>query len=492
MIISYSKIKKFKNMSSSQLEAFNFKNSNIYKLRDLLYRNIKTSDNGMEVRRVNYIKKSEKIFMKAKALQSYNFLPIINSETSEYIKPFCFCDMSLTKNDIILSKDSNIGEVCILDKDYPNVMLSNALYKLPIKKNKLYILAFMKSDFFKKQLNILAPRGATIRHAGTKFLDCYIPFPKNLEIGKYIEFLTQSIIDIEKTINVKNDDIIGIIDADLKENCLLKNNNVSSLHFSEIKKTGRLDVGIFSDDYKKVKDYIENYKAGYKGFDELGYSITRGQNLQISNIGKSIYSREKINDNYYKLILSNSITDYMSFRDEMYLGSKKKLKEIKYGDIVFTCRGNLGKCFINCLNSQKMITNIDNVHITNDQADIAEKITIGCYLHYLKSKDFLRNISIQGSGADSFTKYHFDMIKIPNFSQEIQEKLKNKYLTKIPDDFDIHNFSHLIRELGLFQLEKVKEILKEEMDGLFFKIVNDEVIDINNSFLNIKNKIKLL
>ena len=93
MIISYDKIKKYKNLSSSQLEAFNFKNKNIFKLSQLLYRNLQTGDNGIEVGSINYIKKSEKIFMKAKALQAYNYLPVINAETSEFIKPNCFVNM---------------------------------------------------------------------------------------------------------------------------------------------------------------------------------------------------------------------------------------------------------------------------------------------------------------------------------------------------------------------------------------------------------------
>lgn len=31
--------------------------------------------------------------------------------------------MNLKEGDIIISKDSNIGEIVILDKDYPNYML---------------------------------------------------------------------------------------------------------------------------------------------------------------------------------------------------------------------------------------------------------------------------------------------------------------------------------------------------------------------------------
>lgn len=492
MIISYDKIKKYKNLSSSQLEAFNFKNKNIFKLSQLLYRNLQTSDNGIEVGSINYIKKSEKIFMKAKALQAYNYLPVINAETSEFIKPNCFVNMELLAGDIILSKDSNIGETCILDKDYSNVMLSNALYKLPIKKNKLYIFSFMKSSYFKKQLDILSPRGATIRHAGKRFLDCYIPFPNSTEVINFIECLTKSIIDIEKNIYIKNDKILNYFDNNLKDNCIIKKNCITALHFSEVKNIGRLDVGIFSESYKKINYYIENYRYGYRNLEELGYKISRGQNLQISNIGKSIYTKNKINEDYYQLILSNSITDYMSFRTEEYLGSKKKLKEIEYGDIIFTCRGNLGRCFINCSESKKMITNIDNVHISNKSSSIEEKITIGCYLHYLKHNNYLKNISIQGSGADSFTKYHFDMIKVPNFPVDFQKDIYDIYCSKIRTDFDINNISSSLSELGLFQLEKAKEIIKKYIDFIFSKIVNDEFINIERIFLDLKNELILL
>ena len=45
--------------------------------------------------------------------------------------------MNLKEGDLLISKDSNIGEIVILDKDYPNHMLSSALYRLPvIEKNK--------------------------------------------------------------------------------------------------------------------------------------------------------------------------------------------------------------------------------------------------------------------------------------------------------------------------------------------------------------------
>lgn len=490
MITTFNNIKKFKNMSSSQLLAFNFKSKNIFKLEELLYRKLTPLDNGIEVGTVNYIKKSEKIFMKAKALQSYNFFPVINNETSEFIKPNAFKFMDLKEGDIIISKDSNIGEACILEKDYPNVMLSNALYKLPILEKKYYILSFIKSDYFKQQLDILAPRGATIRHAGKKFLDCFIPFPSDERVVDYIERLTKCILKIEKTIDEKDELIINLINDDLKNNCVNNDLNLDTLKFSELKKIGRYDVGIFSDEYKIINNYIENYKYGNRKLEEFGYEITRGQNLQISNIGKSVYSKYKINDSYYDLILSNSITDNMTFRTNLFLGSKKTLKTIEYGDIIFTCRGNLGRCFVNCSGKNKMITNIDNVHICNKKNSIEEKITICCFLHYLKKKNYLRNISIQGSGADSFTKYHFDMINIPNFSKELQLKLSILYNNTVNDKFSIDNFIENIGSFGLFQLEKIKEIISKEINAIFFDIMEDNKVEIDNSFNIIINELR--
>ena len=98
-------------------------------LKDLLERELKRSDLGKEVGSINYVNGSNFFFVKTKALQDYSFLPIFNSESTETVSPQSFQNQNLKKGDVILSKDSNIGEVIILDDDYPNYMLSGALYK---------------------------------------------------------------------------------------------------------------------------------------------------------------------------------------------------------------------------------------------------------------------------------------------------------------------------------------------------------------------------
>ena len=105
--------------------------------------------------------------------------------------------MSLKEGDILISKDSNIGETIVLDRDYPKYMISAGIYRLPLTKNKYYIFGLLKSDFFKTQLLFLVSRGTTIKHAKTLFLDCEIPFPnqKNQDdVIRYVESIVLSVI----------------------------------------------------------------------------------------------------------------------------------------------------------------------------------------------------------------------------------------------------------------------------------------------------------
>lgn len=262
-------------LSSSLHKQIDIANDNCFSLRSLLSRELTRDDLGREVGSINYVTGSNFFFIKTKALQSYSFLPIFNSESVESVMPLSFVHHNLKAGDIILSKDSNIGEIVVLDKNYPNYMLSGALYKLPLNdSDKYYILAFIKHRYFREQLNRLVPKGATIRHAGTKFLDCKIPFPvKNKDIiVKYISFVTQKIIDIEIEIRKRNNEINNIIEAELVQN-QKANNNYKFTHatYEQLLVGKRLDTGIYSDTFQQITHLLTNYKYGvfYLDVDNL-------------------------------------------------------------------------------------------------------------------------------------------------------------------------------------------------------------------------------
>lgn len=489
--ISYKEILYLKcNLAPSQLTILDIPNKNIKLVRDLLDRKLIYSDKGIEIGSVNYISRSSHFFMKAKALQSNYFMPFLDNESVIPIRPQVFKDFKLNEGDIIISKDSNIGESAILDKNYPNYALSGALYKLPITKHKLYLFAFLKHDYFKKQLSILVPKGSIISHAKTLFLGCKIPFPnqKNAnEVIRYIELLTQAIINKEKEIGRKNKLILYSIKNEIVENQKRNRFNYKLPSIKDIKKIKRLDTGLYSEEFKRLDYLIKNYKFGISDIETLGYNISRGQNLQISNIGKSIYS-EKYKFNFYKLLLSKYFTDYMTVANELYLGNSKKLKTVNKGEIIFSSRGNLGRVVVLCDEIENTITNIDNFHITNLKTTLTQNIFIGVFLNFLKANNYLSKIAITGSGADSFTKYQFKLIPIPNFQESKQKEIAELYHNRInyPNNLNLENFLEEDKKwnekAGIIEIDKSIKTIKKMLDTALDKIINDEGIEINLEF----------
>ena len=207
------------NMSSAIYAHFTMPNQRYQKVSDLLSHPLMRSDLGQEVGSLSYIERSPYRFIRTKALQEHTFLLTLTDETALPILPSDFVQMDLKKGDLLISKDSNIGEIVILDRDYPNHMLSGAIYKLPVKPEwRYYLLAMIKHNVFREQLDALVPKGATIRHAKTMFLDCKIPLPCSCEeeTVKYISVLTQAIIDKETLIRKRHTDILHIIDDEIK------------------------------------------------------------------------------------------------------------------------------------------------------------------------------------------------------------------------------------------------------------------------------------
>lgn len=490
--VSYKSILEAKrNLAPSQLKVLAFNNENYRYVKDFLTREIKKKDNGLEVGSANYIRHSPYNFIRAKALSEESFLPNLSGESVKPIRPQVFIDYSLKEGDLLISKDSNIGEVIILDKNYPNYMPSGAIYRLPVEKNKFYLLAFLKSSILKNQLDLMVPKGATIRHAKTLFLDCKVPFPNQAnssEVVDYVEVLMRSIIDKEKAIREKNEDIFNLIDREIKDNQRKQEFNYVPPKINDLKAQKRLDTGMYGQDFQLMNFLINNYAGGSSSFDDLGYRISRGQNLQVTAIGRSYYS-ETYRPNFYQLILSKNFTDWMTAEKYSYLGNPKKLKTIKEGDVIFSCRGDLGRIVIFCEKTENTITNIDNVHIVNPESSLDNKIFIGAFLNYLRRVGYLSLISITGSGADSFTKYQFELIRFPNFSSTLQSKIAKLFLN--PSAYpkaSLQNFEEEHKKwnkvAGIYDLDKGMKKLKAQLNVVLEKIVENEEVEIDFSFLS--------
>ena len=389
------------NLAPSQLTILEIPNKNIFFVRDLLDRKLKFSDKGFEVGSINYISKSTHYFVRAKALQPEYFLPFWDTEAVIPIRPQVFKNYNLKENDILISKDSNIGEAIILDKDYPCYMISGALYKLPITKNKFYLFAFLKHNYFRNQIDLLVPKGSTIRHAKTLFLDCKIPFPNQNnsdDIIKYIELLTQAIFKKEKEIKRKNQIIFDLIEKELLENQKNKEFTYSYPKFKDLMNLNRINAGIYSEYFCQKNFLIKNYKQGYSNVRDLGFDVSRCQNLQISCIGKSIYSKE-YKENFYTVIKPMHISVFGTAFSQEYLGSHKKLKTLKAGDIVFGAEGfQKGRSIVILKDEDKTITNIHGIIINHVKNNITLSIFVKCFLDYLRTIGLIDLFAVGGNG----------------------------------------------------------------------------------------------
>lgn len=478
-------------LSASRYSKIFMKNDFKFKLDRFFSENLSAKFLGHEVGSLNYIKKSPNIVLKTKGLTKEGFLPILNDECFEYVNPKSFRKYDLKKGDLILSKDSNIGETVILDRDYPNMMLSGALYKLPVKSYwKYYVLAFTKHEIFRNQLDLMVPKGATIRHANTLFLDCEIPVPKKntLEVIKLVSAISKLIVVGETIIKAKYNQIQNIIINELKLNQRLENTFDYSLPtYNEILTTGRLDTSRYTEKFKQFKFKITNYKYGYKNLSQMGFNFSRGQNLQVSAIGKSFYSEKKVN-NFYELIVSSNINEMSLLEKVKYLGNGKSLKTINEGDIIYSCRGaQFGRVMYFDSKHEKSITNIDNMQISNPAAPEELKIFIVCFLNLLRTNKHIYNIAITGSGANSLTKYQIDEIIFPQFPQEklleIKDIFKKNVVGKNPNNLtDFIKFEKIkMQDMGMSDLHERVKYLKKYLNVVLDKIVLDKNIEIDYS-----------
>lgn len=477
--------------SSSQYKDLIMENSNFLYVKDFLSRPLKRSDLGEEVGSINYIQESHYYFIRTKALQEHTYLPEITPETALPIMPKVFKSANLKQGDVIISKDSNIGEIAILDRDYPNYMLSGAIYKLPLKERKFYLLSFIKHSIFRQQLDYLVPKGATIRHAKTQFLDCKIPLPnKNAEATiAYVEVLMQAIINKEKLVKNRHELILKTIEDELLNNQNEKDFVYEYPRIKEVVEIGRLDTNLYTKNFRQKIFTVKNYKNGYKSITSLGFTLCRGQNLQISNIGKSVYSAKK-HEGFYTLMLPKFLSKYGTVNKIEFLGNSKKLKNLKIGDIIFGAEGfEKGRSIVILNDQERTITNIHGITIQQETNDVVKGIFVKCFLDYLRSKGLIDLFAVGGNGG-SLAQRYWEYIPFPNFPSTKQEEIvqlyhypENHYETK---NCSLDSFltldSTYNKTAGIYELDKTAKLLKARLNEVIDQIVNDEEVKISFDF----------
>ena len=116
--------------SASQYKTFCCKNKTLVPVSAFLSRDLTRNDLGVEIGSDAYVEHSGYYFIKTKALQSDTYLLSINKDSVQQMSPRVYVNMNLRKGDLLISKDSNVGEIAILDKDYPNTMLCSGIHPM--------------------------------------------------------------------------------------------------------------------------------------------------------------------------------------------------------------------------------------------------------------------------------------------------------------------------------------------------------------------------
>lgn len=480
-------------LSSSQYMDLIMPNKNFKFVRDFLSRPLKRTDLGNEIGSINYIGNSPFHFLRTKALQPHTYLPEITPETAIPITPKAFIKQNLKAGDLLISKDSNIGEVVILDKDYPNIMTSGAIYRLPVTENKYYLLAFIKHQIFREQIDFMVPKGATIRHAKTMFLDCKIPLPnkKTKETMKYVELLTQTIINKEILIKERHHKILETIETELKQNQKKNSFKFEYPNINELEEQGRFDTGLYNQEFKTWNHLVKNYKHGSKDLLSRGFDWSRGTSLE-KNFIKTRIDSDTYHKGFYELVLPTNISQYGYVDKSTYIGTPTELKTISQGDIIFGGEGfGKGRTYVVVENSNNVATNYHGIRIINKNNNLTESIFIRCFLAFWRSKGMIDFIGVGGSGGHCAPSY-FHLIETPLFNDSKQNEIASLYhnseVKYKTENCTLDNFlqtdTKYNQQVGIYELDKTAKKLKEKLDKAIDSIVNDRPVNIS---FNIQN-----
>ncbi|MCM1524622.1 MAG: restriction endonuclease subunit S [Ruminococcus sp.] len=473
-------------LSATQYKKLCIKNNNVQAVSRFLDRELTRLDLGSEVGSENYVENSEYLFIKTKALQPDSFLIDDSKDAMERISPKAFYKMNLKRGDIIISKDSNVGEIAILDKNYLNATLCGGIYRLPITNNKYYLLAFIKSELFRQQIDFMIPRGSTIKHGKTRFLDCLIPLP-NKNVNNtilFVEILTKAIINKEIAIRKRYKSAMNMIQQELENNQKKATFCFSLPTIGEICNNDRIDSSLYSKSFKEKEFLITNYNYGVSTIKELGFKISRGQNLQISNIGKSVLTSE-YRKGYYTLILPKFLSKYGTITSNEYLGNPNTLKTLKKGEIIFGAEGNeKGRSFVVIEERDKTITNIHGITLTQSHHDIKKGIFVKLFLDYYRLNGMIDSYAVGGNGGSLAIKY-WDYLKFPNFPDDKIKKISKFYYSGSVCNYNTANLknfeeidNNFNKNAGIFELDKTMKYFKRKLESAINDIANDKEVKI--------------
>lgn len=446
-------------------------------------------DKGSDPGSLYYLRRSTHYLIRTKALQDHSTLIYPKGDAIAPLNPRVFEEMALLDGDILLSKDSNIGECAMVDGDrWKNHMLSGGVVRLRPCIDRFYLFAFLKHPLFREELYAMVPRGATIAHANTLWLDCKIPFPDQSDaerVERYVAALMEAIIDKEKAIRERNEAILQTIAGELSAGQCNKPFKYEYPVLDEARNLGRFDAAIYSHEYKSKIWLMENYARGCLTPTKAGFTVKPGPSLEIKILRTRIDS-ETSKPGFYTLLIPANISEYGTMSKVTWLGTGKNLPLLQQGDVLFGEAGfGKGRTIVLIDEMSMATTNAHGLYARRADGDLSESIFFRCIFHWYRSMRLIDLMAVGGSGGH-FSPEYFDSLLIPRFPDEIKSSIVRLYHSPAkapPAPSGLSSFVsyHRVRNenLGIWELDREMKALQAELATIQEQIIQGKAVSVS-------------
>ncbi len=458
------------------LSPFNYrtvtsKNTNLKTVRSLL----EAVSKGFEPGSDSYIGFSDNYFIRISELDDFGFTFDVSKDTKRIIPP----DNSqavASKKDILYQTASNVGNVCIYIGD-KGTYFNSHLRKLAFKEDTCYIFAMLKSSFCKEQVDVLGSIKGVDNFREEYLLDTVIPFPSTKnhsepeKVKELISLIVQNILDKEEQIKAKNNKIDELIEKELKGNQKDKKFKYKFPSISEIKQEGRFDTIPYGKKYKSLIHLVINYKNGIFYINE--------DNVAPGRTPPDYYFTDKKLKNTFEWVTPRNISKRQLLY-KTYIHTENPPSTKKYS-LIFSGIRYVGNCFFVESDSELIYCN-QNTLIIDQSEKLYEQVFLLCYLSSEVGKQLQLMQRIVGIIPILYTD-DFVKIPIPNFPKQKQQEITKKYYNPLPKNKDLNFENYLENEkarnnkIGIFQLNMEILNLREIMEDLVDRIINEEPIE---------------
>ena len=360
----------------------------------------------------------------------------------------------------------------------PAVLVIRDLKTTEITKE--YLFAVLRTEFFIEQILGFQNRGMYPRLDSEAMNNVLIPIPKIKKEVEYITALTKAYLNKINLIKQRHEKILQLIEDELMNN-QKSNRFVFNLpNIGEIEKTGRLDTGVYSETFKKIKFYIENYQEGTFYINENNIRSGSTPETRYISFDKKLL---------FQWITPTHCSDYGTLMEErINLVGDNNIKDDCILLINRTSKGGVGEYvgIAGFYNYQDLGGGHHNQGMYRVfDYEKYQLIFMLAFLNCSIMRKYCANLSV-GSKMKELKIEQFLQIPFPNFPTTKQQEIAKLYHNPIDyptATFTLENFltedSQYNEQAGIYELDKTAKQLQNLLNQAIENIINDKPVTIS-------------